>query len=73
MKSNLGELVIFEKPVAALGSVEMWLNSLLFVVKDTVKTVLAAMAQNFVDPEYEFIKGFTGYCGQVRFFLSTKV
>lgn len=66
MKSDLGEVVQFERPVAATGSVEIWLNSLLTMVKETVKTVLASMAQNFVDPEYDFIKGFLGCCGQVN-------
>lgn len=66
MKSDLGEVVQFERPVVATGSVEIWLNSLLAMVKETVKTVLASMAQNFVDPEYDFIKGFLGYCGQVN-------
>lgn len=66
MKSDLGEVVQFERTVSATGSVELWLNSLLTMVKETVKTVLASMAQNVVDPEYDFIKGFLGYCGQVN-------
>lgn len=66
MMSNLGEKIPFEKPVMCTGGVEIWLNSLLMAVKDTVKNVIAAMAQCLVDPEYDFIKGFVSFCGQVR-------
>ncbi|XP_025829635.1 dynein heavy chain 8, axonemal [Agrilus planipennis] len=64
MKSDLGEKVPLEKSVHCVGGVEIWVTSLLNVVRDTVKTVIAGMCQCFVDPEYDFIKGFVNYCGQ---------
>ncbi|XP_030752815.1 dynein heavy chain 8, axonemal [Sitophilus oryzae] len=64
MNSNLGEKVVFEKPVVCQGGVEFWLNSLLFMVRETVKGVIAAQAQCLVDPDYDFITGMTAYCGQ---------
>ncbi|XP_076264862.1 dynein heavy chain 8, axonemal kl-3 [Rhynchophorus ferrugineus] len=64
MKSNLGEKVLFEKPVVCQGGVEFWLNSLLSMVRETVKGVIAAQAQCLVDPDYDFIAGFVTFCGQ---------
>ncbi|XP_017775151.1 PREDICTED: dynein heavy chain 8, axonemal [Nicrophorus vespilloides] len=64
MSSNLDERVSFEKPVVCTGGVEIWLNSLLSTVKDTVKNVIAMQSQCFKDPEYDFIKGFVLTCGQ---------
>nr|CAI5817756.1 unnamed protein product [Callosobruchus analis] len=64
MNSDLGEKVVFEKGVVCAGGVEFWLNSLLQMVKDTVKNVIAAMAQCFNDPDYDFIAGFVAFCGQ---------
>lgn len=66
MSSDLGEKVSFEKHVYCVGGVEFWLNSLLTIVKDTVKTVIATQAQCLTDPEYDFIKGFGTFCGQVK-------
>lgn len=65
MSSDLGETVIFEKPVQCTGGVEIWLNGLLEMVKETVKTVIASQAQLLVDPEYDFIQGFLPFCAQV--------
>lgn len=65
MLSDLGEKVLFEKTVHCVGGVEFWLNSLLNIVKETVRNVIAAQAQCLVDPEYDFIKGFITFCGQV--------
>lgn len=65
MKSDLGERVPFEKPVVCGGGVEIWLNSLLETVKDTVKNVVAAQAQLLHDPDYDFVSGFVQFCGQV--------
>lgn len=65
MRSDLGEKVPFEKSVQCTGGVEFWLNSLLQTVKDTVKTVIAAQAQCFVDPNYDFVTNFVPFCGQV--------
>lgn len=65
MKSDLGERIPFEKGVQCSGGVEYWLNNLLQVVRDTIKNVLATQAQCLADPEYDFIAGFQGFCGQV--------
>lgn len=65
MKSDLGERVPFEKGVQCAGGVEFWLNSLLQMVKDTVKNVIASQAQCFVDPNYDFVANFINFCGQV--------
>lgn len=64
MLSDLGEKVPLEKPVQCIGGVEFWLNTLLNVVKETVKNVVAAQAQCLVDPDYDFINGFMNFCGQ---------
>lgn len=64
MLSDLGEKVTFEKPVQAAGGVEFWLNILLNTVKDTVRNVVAVQAQCLMDPDYDFIAGFTKFCGQ---------
>ncbi|XP_019756852.1 dynein axonemal heavy chain 8 [Dendroctonus ponderosae] len=64
MNSSLGEKVLFEKSVVCTGGVEFWLNNLLATVRDTVKGVIAAQAQCFVDPDYDFIAGFVTFCGQ---------
>lgn len=65
MNSSIGEKVAFEKSVVCTGGVEFWLNNLLATVRDTVKGVIAAQAQCFVDPDYDFIVGFVAFCGQV--------
>ncbi|XP_060520516.1 dynein axonemal heavy chain 8 isoform X2 [Cylas formicarius] len=64
MNSSLGEKVLFENAVFCQGGVEFWLNNLLAMVRETVKNVIAAQAQCLVDPEYDFISGFTHFCGQ---------
>ncbi|KAJ3662197.1 hypothetical protein Zmor_006553 [Zophobas morio] len=64
MLSDLGESVNFEKPVVCAGGVEIWLNTLLEMVKETVKTVIAGQAQLLSDPEYDFIQGFIPLCAQ---------
>lgn len=71
MLSDLGEKVAFEKTVQCTGGVEFWLNTLLSVVKETVRNVIATQAQCLVDPDYDFIKGFTAFCGQVSRLCST--
>ncbi|KAB0796033.1 hypothetical protein PPYR_10094 [Photinus pyralis] len=64
MSSDLGEVVPFDKPVNCVGGVEIWLNKLLGTVRDTVRNVIAVQAQCFVNPDYDFIKGFVEFCGQ---------
>lgn len=66
MGSANGERIPFEKKVHCTGGVEFWLNSLLAMVRDTVKNVIANQAQALADPEYDFIKGMPNYPGQVR-------
>lgn len=66
MRSDLNEVIPFEKPVHCVGGVELWLNSLLSMVRDTVKNVIANQCQCLKDSDYDFIKGFTAYCGQVH-------
>lgn len=69
MNSDLGEKIVFEKSVVCTGGVEIWLNTLLSMVRDTVRNVIALQCQALVDPEYDFIIGFVQSCGQVRFFV----
>lgn len=64
MISTLGERIAFEKTVQCVGGVELWLNGLLNAVRETVKNIIANQAQCFVDPEYDFVKGFVAYPGQ---------
>ncbi|CAG9855812.1 unnamed protein product [Phyllotreta striolata] len=64
MRSANGEVVPLDKPVQCTGGVEKWLGSLLAMVKETVKTVIAIQCQCFKDPDYDFIGGFMQFCGQ---------
>lgn len=66
MLSDLGERVGFEKPVTCSGGVEIWLNSLLFMVRDTIKTIIGQMATNLKEPDFDFVKNFALTCGQVN-------
>lgn len=70
MNSANGEKVQFDKPVHCSGGVEKWLNSLLNMVRDTVKTVIAVQCQCFKEPDYDFIAGFVAFCGQVSTYYS---
>lgn len=72
MNSDLGEKIVFEKSVACAGGVEIWLNTLLSMVRDTVRNIIAAQCQALADPEYDFITGFVQSCGQVRSFSSSR-
>lgn len=64
MMSDLGEKVYFEKPVQCTGGVEIWLNNLLIMVRETTKNIIAAMAQSLKDPSYDFISNFQLVPGQ---------
>lgn len=65
MNSDLGEKIPFEKVVVCTGGVEFWLTTLLNVVRDTIRNVIAVQCQALADPEYDFITGFVHNCGQV--------
>lgn len=65
MNSDLGEHIPFEKEVVCAGGVEYWLTSLLNMVRETVKNVIALQCQALNDQEYDFITGFVHNCGQV--------
>lgn len=65
MKAVVGEKIPFEKSVKCAGGVEVWLNVLLAQVKQTVSGIIAAQAQCLTDPDYDFLKGFTSFPGQV--------
>ncbi|XP_062548437.1 dynein axonemal heavy chain 8 [Armigeres subalbatus] len=62
--SDNGEGVPLGRPVLCTGGVEIWLNRLLVEMQDTIRDILANMAQNLNNPEFEFISGFQTYCGQ---------
>ncbi|XP_022821404.1 dynein heavy chain 8, axonemal-like [Spodoptera litura] len=65
INSDNGETIPLEKPVACLGGVENWLNTLLDMMKETVRNVIANIAQTMAgDPEFEFLVGFWNFPGQ---------
>ncbi|XP_055595824.1 dynein axonemal heavy chain 8 [Uranotaenia lowii] len=64
MSSDNGENVAFARPVFCTGGVEIWLNRLLKEMQDTISDILAVMAQNLSNPEFDFITGFQTFCGQ---------
>ncbi|KAH9641787.1 hypothetical protein HF086_003913 [Spodoptera exigua] len=65
LNSDNGETIPLEKPVACLGGVENWLNKLLDMMKETIKNIIANIAQTMAeDPEFDFIVGFWNFPGQ---------
>ncbi|XP_072937033.1 dynein axonemal heavy chain 8 [Epargyreus clarus] len=65
MNSDNGETIPLERPVTCIGGVEIWLNSLLDAMKDTVRNIIASISQTMAgDPEFEFLTGFWHFPGQ---------
>ncbi|XP_039952580.1 dynein heavy chain 8, axonemal [Bactrocera tryoni] len=64
MNSMNNEKVPFETPVTCSGSVEVWLGKLLKEMQDTIRSILASMAQSLNDPEFIFVEEFPAFCGQ---------
>ncbi|CAB3256562.1 unnamed protein product [Arctia plantaginis] len=65
MNSSNGESIHLEKAVICIGGVEHWLNTLLESMQETVKNVIANIAQTMIgDPEFEFLVGFKHFAGQ---------
>lgn len=54
-----------ETVVNCTDGVEIWLGRLLEEMKSTMQEVLAKIASELFDPEFNFIKDFQDYCGQV--------
>ncbi|XP_035785030.1 dynein heavy chain 8, axonemal-like [Anopheles albimanus] len=59
-----GERVELVNAVSCTGGVELWLGTLLGEMQDTMRTILATMAQLLTTPEFNFITGFQAFCGQ---------
>ncbi|KFB36573.1 AGAP007675-PA-like protein [Anopheles sinensis] len=64
LSSDNGERVPLASPVHCTGGVEAWLGSLLTEMQDTIRSILAQMAQCLRSPEFNFIVGFQDFCGQ---------
>ncbi|CAK1540075.1 unnamed protein product [Leptosia nina] len=65
MNSDNGENIPLDRPVTCIGGVEIWLNTLLDTMKDTVRNFIANIAQTMAgDPEFEFLSGFWHFPGQ---------
>ncbi|XP_060805314.1 dynein axonemal heavy chain 8 [Amyelois transitella] len=65
MNSDNGETIPLDRPVACIGGVEIWLNTLLDTMKDTVRNMIANISQTMAgDPEFEFLVGFWNFPGQ---------
>uniref|UniRef100_A0AAG5D7L6 AAA+ ATPase domain-containing protein n=1 Tax=Anopheles atroparvus TaxID=41427 RepID=A0AAG5D7L6_ANOAO len=62
--SDNGERVPLATPVHCVGGVEVWLGRLLGEMQDTMRSILAEMAQCLRNPEFNFIVGFQSFCGQ---------
>lgn len=53
-----------DKQVICTGGVEVWLGRLLSSMQESIKGILAQIAQNLSDPEFEFVNGFQSFPGQ---------
>ncbi|XP_058453053.1 dynein axonemal heavy chain 8 [Malaya genurostris] len=62
--SDNKEKVPLGRPVFCTGGVEIWLGRLLTEMQDTIRDILAAMAQCLASADFNFITGFQGFCGQ---------
>lgn len=51
--------------MSCTGSVELWLGNLLQEMQFTIQTILAQIAYNFFNPDYNFFEEFKEFCGQV--------
>ena len=59
------EVVKLEKSVKCIGGVEIWMGTLLKSMQDTMKGIIAQIANSLWDSEFDFIRDFPNYCGQV--------
>lgn len=61
-----GERISLEpdKQVICTGGVEIWLGRLLNSMQESIKGILAQMAQSLSDADFEFISGFQTFPGQ---------
>ncbi|EDS37982.1 ciliary dynein heavy chain 5 [Culex quinquefasciatus] len=64
LMSDNGEVVPLGRPVFCTGGVELWINRLLVEMQDTIRDILATMAQNLNSADFDFITGFQEFCGQ---------
>ncbi|XP_050681188.1 dynein axonemal heavy chain 8 isoform X2 [Leptidea sinapis] len=65
MNSDNGENIPLDRPVPCIGGVEIWLNTLLDTMKDTVRNFIAFISQTMAgDPEFEFLVSFWNFSGQ---------
>lgn len=55
-----------ENIVSCTDGVEIWLGRLLEEMINTIQCILAKIASELLDPEFDFVKDFQEYCGQVR-------
>lgn len=65
MNSANGENVQLESTVKCSGGVEIWMGSLLKGMQQTVSSVLAQICGELSNPDFDFIRDFQEYCGQV--------
>lgn len=64
MNSANAEKVGLENDVQCQGGVEGWLGKLLKEMQDSMRTILAGMANCLIDPEFNFGFEFPSFCGQ---------
>ncbi|CAB3221710.1 unnamed protein product [Arctia plantaginis] len=65
MNSSNGESIGLEKPVTCIGGVEIWINVLLDSMQETVRNLIANIAQTMAgDAEFDFLVGFWLFPGQ---------
>lgn len=55
IKSREGERIPLDSPVMATGGVEVWLNKLLAMVRQSVNTVICNAVASAQEPEYDAI------------------
>lgn len=65
MNSANRENVRLDTPVKCTGGVEIWLGTLLKGMQQTIQSVLAQICGELSSSEFNFIRDFQEYCGQV--------
>ncbi|XP_059616596.1 dynein axonemal heavy chain 8-like [Phlebotomus argentipes] len=63
--SSNGEKVPMINLVSCTENVEIWLGELLKTMQDTIKSVTADMSRSVVEKDFDFVKNFDKYTGQM--------
>ena len=62
--SDNKEMVMLEKPVKCIGGVEIWMGKLLKMMQESIKGIMAQIANSLWDSDFDFVRDFPTFCGQ---------